>query len=150
MFGELDQEQIDQLLRSEAFGHLGCHAEGKTYVVPISYVSDGESIYGYSIDGMKLQFMQSNPEVCLQVDHIQNLSNWQSVIVWGTFEVLEGDAAVQAAQLLMQRGLALIASGPSFHRVGTIEQHRTDALHQHIAIYRIHITEKTGRFEETL
>lgn len=150
MFGELDQEHINQLLRNEASGHLGCHAEGRTYVVPISYVYDGESLYGYSIDGMKLQFMQRNPEVCLQVDHIQNLSNWQSVIVWGTFEALEGDAAVQAAQLLMQRGLALIASGQSFHRVGEMEKHRTAALHQHITVYRIHITEKTGRFEETL
>ena len=150
MFGELDQEQIDQLLRSQAFGHLGCHAEGKTYVVPISYVYDGEGIYGYSINGMKLQLMQSNPEVCFQVDHIQNLSNWQSVIIWGTFEALEGDDAAQAAQLLMQRGLALVASGQSFHRVGVMEKHRFDTPHPHITIYRIHITEKTGRFEETL
>lgn len=150
MFGELEQEQIDQLLRNEAFGRLGCHAKGRTYVVPISYVYDGESIYGYSIDGMKLQFMQRNPEVCFQVDHIQNQSNWQSVIVWGTFEVLEGDVAVQAAQLLMQRGLALIASGQSFHRVGAMEKQRFDTPHQHITVYRIHITEKTGRFEETL
>jgi nitroimidazol reductase NimA-like FMN-containing flavoprotein (pyridoxamine 5'-phosphate oxidase superfamily) len=150
MFGELNQEQIDQLLRNEAFGRLGCHVEGKTYIVPISYVYDGESIYGYTIDGMKLQFMQRNPEVCFQIDHIQNLSNWRSVIVWGTFETLDGDAAAQAAQLLMQRGLALIASGQSFHRVGAMEKHHTDALHQHITIYRIQIVEKTGRFEETL
>ena len=150
MFGELDQEQVHQLLHNEAHGHLGCHAEERTYVVPISYVYDDENIYGYSIDGMKLQLMLRNPEVCFQVDHIQNLSNWQSVIVRGTFEALEGDAAVQAAQLLMQHGLALVASGQSFHRVGVMEKQRSDTHHQHITVYRIHIAEKTGRFEETI
>lgn len=149
MLDELDQEQIDQLLRSEAFGRLGCHAEGRTYVVPISYVYDGENIFGYSIEGMKLQFMRRNPEVCFQVDHIQNLSNWQSVIAWGTFETLEGEAATEAAQLLAHRGLALLASGRSFHRVGEAERHHTTTPHQHVTVYRIHITEKTGRFEKT-
>ncbi len=142
MFGELDQGQIDQLLRSEAVGRLGCHAEGRTYVVPISYVYDGENIYGYSIDGMKLHLMQRNPEVCFQVDHIQNLSNWQSVIAWGTFEALEGAAAAHGAKLFAQHGLTLIASGQSFHRVG-----ETDS--QHIIVYRVRLTEKTGRFEKT-
>ncbi len=149
MFDELDQAHIDQLLRTEAVGRLGCHAEGRTYVVPISYVYDGKNIYGYSIGGMKLHLMQRNPEVCFQVDHIQNQSNWQSVIAWGTFEALEGDAATQAAQLFAQHGLALIASGQSFHYVGAKDSHHIDSTQQHITVYRIHITEKTGRFEKT-
>ena len=41
MLGELDDEQIDQVLRAENIGRLGCIANGWPYVVPIAYVYDG-------------------------------------------------------------------------------------------------------------
>ena len=37
MLGTLSSEQIEQVLRSEVIGRIGCHASGKTYVVPITY-----------------------------------------------------------------------------------------------------------------
>src|SRR5579884_3829250 len=96
MFGELSQEQIDQVLHAGIVGRIGCHAEGKTYVIPISYVYDGESIYAQSLAGLKLQMMRLNPEVCFEVDQIKNASNWQSVIAWGTFEELKGEEGAKA------------------------------------------------------
>jgi len=32
--------------------------------------------------------MRKNPEVCFQLDVIENLASWRSVICWGTFEEL--------------------------------------------------------------
>lgn len=46
MLGELNRAQIDQVLRGELVGRVGCHAGGQTYVVPITYVYDGEYVYG--------------------------------------------------------------------------------------------------------
>jgi nitroimidazol reductase NimA-like FMN-containing flavoprotein (pyridoxamine 5'-phosphate oxidase superfamily) len=36
MLGTLNARQIDQVLRSELVGRLGCSANGKVYVTPIS------------------------------------------------------------------------------------------------------------------
>src|SRR5437867_2802633 len=36
--GALSEDEIDQVLRFEMVGRIGCHADGKTYVVPIIYV----------------------------------------------------------------------------------------------------------------
>ena len=41
MLGELNRSQIDEILESQAVGRIGCHAGGKTYVVPVTYVYEG-------------------------------------------------------------------------------------------------------------
>jgi uncharacterized protein len=103
MLGTLNAAQIDQVLRSEVVGHLGCHGDGKIYVVPISYTYDGEYIYGHSADGMKLRMMRAHPQVCFQVDHIDNLANWVSVIAWGVFEEVADEDAKSAMRLFLDR-----------------------------------------------
>ena len=68
MLGELTSDQIEHLLHSEVVGRIGCHAAGRTYVVPVNYAYDGEFLYGHAADGMKLQMMRENPELCFEVD----------------------------------------------------------------------------------
>ncbi len=143
MVGELTREQVDQLLRSEAIGRLGCHAEGKTYIVPINYVYDGHDIYARSISGLKLQMMRLNPEVCFEVDRIKNASNWQSVIAWGTFEELKGEDSAEPIQLLIQQLMMQVASGYSVH----VPPQNAEKNTQVASIYRVRLTEISGRFE---
>jgi len=150
MLGELDQDQIDHLLRSEVIGRLGCHSDGRTYVVPVTYVYDGQCIYGHTGEGMKLRMMRANPHVCLEVDRIQNMANWQSAVVWGTFEELEGEEAVRAMELLLRRLTPLLTSEttiPFQGLEGAVKRH-PGAGDGHAVVYRIHILEKTGRFEK--
>ena len=89
MLGELTTEEIDDLLRSEAIGRIGCYAFGRPYVVPITYAYDGVAVYGHSREGMKLRAMRSHPSVCFEVDRMDGLSDWRSVIALGTFSELE-------------------------------------------------------------
>jgi uncharacterized protein len=37
VLGELTSEEIDEMLRSEAIGRIGCYAFGRPYVVPITW-----------------------------------------------------------------------------------------------------------------
>jgi uncharacterized protein len=149
MLGTLNIRQIDQVLTSEVVGHLGCFADGKIYVTPMSYVYDGESVYGHSADGMKLRMLRANPHVCLQVDHIENLAHWVSVIVWGEFEEVAGDEAKEAMRLFLERMEPLQVSETA------ISPHRApagvpalDLQGQLMVFYRIRLTERSGRFEK--
>ena len=63
MLGELTGIQIDEVLRSNFIGHLGCHDYEETYVVPITYVYNGDSIICHSAPGKKIDMMRSNPKV---------------------------------------------------------------------------------------
>lgn len=98
MLGKLSDKQIDELLFSQSIGRLGCYADGKIYVVPVTYVYDGQNIICHSREGMKLEMMRKNPDVCFEVDKMENMANWQSVIAWGTFVELNGEEAELAIQ----------------------------------------------------
>lgn len=150
MLGKLEPAQIDETLCTASIGRIGCHADGKTYIIPMNYVYDGENIYGCSVTGMKLEMMRVNPEVCFQVDQVKNLSNWRSVVAWGTFQELMGEEAAKALKLLTRRFTMLIASGQSLHEMNVADVLDGKGLAQKkIMVYRIRLREKTGRFEMT-
>jgi nitroimidazol reductase NimA-like FMN-containing flavoprotein (pyridoxamine 5'-phosphate oxidase superfamily) len=75
MLGTLTDAQIDRLLHTESVGRIGCHAGGRPYVVPVTYVYDGSAIYGHTGDGMKVRMMRENPAVCFEVDRMESLAN---------------------------------------------------------------------------
>ncbi len=149
MLGILNSRQIDQVLRSEVVGHLGCYADGRTYVTPMSYVYDGDYIYGHAVDGLKLRMMRVHPPVCFQVDHIENLANWVSVIVWGEFEEIPDDAAQDAMQLFLDRmePIQVSETAISPHRAPT-DIPAIDLHGNLMVFFRIRLTERSGRFEK--
>jgi nitroimidazol reductase NimA-like FMN-containing flavoprotein (pyridoxamine 5'-phosphate oxidase superfamily) len=149
MLGELDSDQIERILGGEVVGRIGCHDAGRPYVVPVTYVYDGVAVYGHSTEGQKLHMMRTNPFVCFEVEQINDLANWRSVIAWGVFEELAGQDEQHALQLLIDRLTPLLPSatahpGPDAHDA---EGHAHETTGRTRVLYRITLSEKTGRFE---
>ena len=148
MLGTLSSAEIEDLLHTQVVARLGCHADGRTYVVPVTYAYDGEGLLIQSADGLKVRMMHENPWVCVEVDHIDNLANWRSVIAWGRFQELLGDEATAALARLRARLQPLTVSETT-PGAGTLAAGETPVRsgNGHASIYRIHLLEKTGRFE---
>ena len=147
MLGQLNNSEIEELLRRQVVGRIGCHHEGFTYVVPISYTYDGAYIYCHTHEGLKVRMMRENPKICFEVDHMRNMANWQSVIAWGDFEELtDGEPRQNALEKLALRILPLVASETV--RLSTDWPFPPNDLSQVSGVvFRIHLREKTGRFE---
>jgi hypothetical protein len=145
MLGELNQTEVESLLSSEVVARIGCHANGRSYVVPITYVYEDGAIIGHSGDGMKIDMMRKNPFVCVEVDHVDNLANWRSVIAWGHYEELSGAAVVAAIEKLAKRLEPLTVSETSVPARG--RHGRSGPTAHGVVVYRIRLTEKTGRYE---
>src|SRR5437879_3034768 len=103
MLGALTHDEIEQLLMRGNVGRIGCCAEDRIYVVPITYAYDGECVIAHSADGLKIRTMRANPSVCFEVDDIVDLAHWSSVIAWGTYEELSGTLEEGASALLFSR-----------------------------------------------
>jgi nitroimidazol reductase NimA-like FMN-containing flavoprotein (pyridoxamine 5'-phosphate oxidase superfamily) len=145
MLGKLDDAQIEHVLRSQTVGRLGIHAEGRTYVVPVTYVYDGDAIYGHSSEGQKIRMMRANPAVCFEVEDIETMADWRTVIVWGEYQELSGDLATACMNLLHSR-LAPITTSETAGPAG-----RHAAARDGVAVaYRIRPNVKTGRFEKPM
>ncbi|HET9029457.1 MAG TPA: pyridoxamine 5'-phosphate oxidase family protein [Candidatus Aquilonibacter sp.] len=140
VLGELSDRETDEVLRANVIGRIGCHAFGRTYVVPITYVYDGKAIYAHTQEGMKLHMMRENPHVCFEVDHMDDLANWRSVIAWGTFEELYGERARDAMHMLVE-SLAPALAGPPGASAHPRQETST------ATVYRITLEHKSGRFE---
>lgn len=151
--GELTQDEIDEVLRTEIIGHLGCHADDRTYVVPIGYVYRDNGIFVHLDDGLKVRMMRSNPRVCFQVEHIKDLANWRSVIAWGVFRELHGPEATDGLLRIRMRLTSLTAiegTRPTPSNDAKMHEgsdHRPVSGGREAVIGRIDVTEKTGRFE---
>ena len=148
MLGILNEEEIVHVLSANVIGRIGCYADGKIYVVPVAYLYDDGALLGHTIRGMKTEMLKKNPKCCFEVDSMQNMGNWQSVIAWGTFEELEGDEAESALKKLISQLMPLMKSQNSQPTHGIDPLLKLEALHFKATVYRIKIEEKTGRFEK--
>ena len=141
MLGELTGQQIENLLRTEVIARIGCLSDRGVYVVPVTYVYDNTYVWGHAMDGTKLAAMRAHPQVCVEVEHVDDLSNWRSVIAWGTFEECHGADWDAGLALLVERIMPLL----------TLPAHQSppdlSAL-QRGSVYRIRLDTKTGRFEK--
>ena len=148
MLGQLDEMQINNLLSSQVVGRIACTDGNQPYIVPVTYTYDGEYIYGQTNEGTKLQIARKNPDVCFEVDRMTDMRNWQSVIVYGKFEELEGQDAEKARDILFKHVYPLTTSN-TINIYGHEENARPDdgTRIKHV-MYRIKIKKVTGRFEK--
>jgi len=138
---DMTHGEIDDLLDRVRYGHLGCARNNHPYVVPIHFALDEHTIYIFTTEGTKSEMIDSNPEVCLQVEEVIDDGNWSSVIIVGDAEKLttpnERDkafAAISAANPTMTPAL-------SFRWVDEWVREQKDTE----VIYRINRKTTTGR-----
>jgi nitroimidazol reductase NimA-like FMN-containing flavoprotein (pyridoxamine 5'-phosphate oxidase superfamily) len=149
MLGQLSENQIEEVLREQLVGRIGCHANGRTYVVPISYAYKENCIYCCAQEGMKVVMMRANPSVCFEVDTMHNMGNWESVIAWGRFEELTVEPERRnALTLLYNRRLPVISSATTrLAPEWPFTPQDIDSIKG--VVFRICLDTKTGRFEQT-
>ena len=149
MLGKLTISEIEGLLTKEVVGRIGCTDGQMVYVVPISYAYDGTYIYCHTHEGLKVDIMRKNPKVCMEVDHLQNMANWQSVVAQGIFEELKDETLRNdALQRLHGRVLPLVSSETT--HLSRDWPFTPSELSKIAGVtFRIRLDEKTGRFESS-
>jgi len=151
MIGTLSVTAAKEMLQRNIVGRIGCTDGKRTYVVPVQYAFDGKDIFAHSVEGMKIHMMRKNPAVCFEVDDIQNLHNWKSVIAWGIYQELKEEHERYAVlKLFADRHIQLKISETAMPPSGYFEKEfHLQPLSLRPVIYRIIIEEITGRFENS-
>jgi uncharacterized protein len=138
MISKLGEVESRGLLREKLTGRLGCSDKGNPYVVPVNYLFDGECVYVHSLPGRKINILRANPNVCLQVDEIEDSYNWRSVIAFGHYEeILDVDERERILANLFKR----------LPHLTPVESLSTNSARQTI-VFRLRITEITGMYEK--
>jgi nitroimidazol reductase NimA-like FMN-containing flavoprotein (pyridoxamine 5'-phosphate oxidase superfamily) len=146
---EMTADECRTALERVSFGRLACARDNQPYVLPIYFSYDGTHLYGFSAPGQiygfstlgqKIEWLRSNPLVCLEIDERTSLHQWMSVVVSGRYEELPdtpefGYERVQAHEVLQKRAMWW---EPAY----VVTEHREQLTP---IFYRIHITQMTGR-----
>jgi nitroimidazol reductase NimA-like FMN-containing flavoprotein (pyridoxamine 5'-phosphate oxidase superfamily) len=139
---ELTNEECVEVLTRLNFGRLGCSRDNQPYVVPFNFAYHERHLYSFATLGQKIEWMRTNPLVCVEADEILDHDHWTSVVVQGRYEELpdtpEGSAERQLAYALLERaGWWEPACARKTYRV---------AVEPLVPMYyRIHIDRVTGR-----
>lgn len=144
MFGELTPDEIDDLLREEIVARIAyIDRRGLPCIVPVNYAYDGMAFFGYSLTGTKLENMEANAQVCIEIDHIRNAADWRSAIVRGTFETLRAQEAIDAVARISERlkFTATATGAPALAAQTFVRRKGGDGI-----AYRIQVHQKSGRY----
>ncbi len=143
MAREMSRGEIDELLSGQFVVRLGCHEEHQSYVVPVACAWDGEAVVGFSYEGRKLTAMRRNRRVCVEADEVEHFGKWRSVIGWGQFEELAGEARDRAKELLASHLTPHVEDEESRRRLASAMRDDPAPV-----VFRIRLDEMTGRAEE--
>jgi nitroimidazol reductase NimA-like FMN-containing flavoprotein (pyridoxamine 5'-phosphate oxidase superfamily) len=139
---DLNKQECSELLKRLGFGRLGCASKNQPYVVPIYFAYEPDHLFAFSTAGQKIEWMRTNPLVCVQADEIVSEENWTSVLVTGRYEELPDNPQYEALRL---HAHALLEKRTRWWRIAIATSQTRDEDMQPVPIlYCIHIEKITG------
>lgn len=137
-FGDLSRDECEQLLARNHMGRIAFTLHDRVDIAPIHYVYAYGWIYGRTSHGAKLTTLAHQRWVAFEVDEGEGLFDWRSVVVKGSFNVLEtGTATAENAEL--SHGVSLLRTLIPETLTGS------DPVPFRQTVFRIHLDEVTGR-----
>jgi nitroimidazol reductase NimA-like FMN-containing flavoprotein (pyridoxamine 5'-phosphate oxidase superfamily) len=140
---ELGEAECRDVLARVGFGRLACARDNQPYVVPIYFSYDGRYLYGFSTLGQKIEWMRSNPLVCVEIDESSSRELWMSVLVFGRYEELPDTPELAADRARAQAALHQRTTWWEYASIPGAEWKRKSGPFLPI-FYRIHIEQLTG------
>jgi nitroimidazol reductase NimA-like FMN-containing flavoprotein (pyridoxamine 5'-phosphate oxidase superfamily) len=140
---ELTNKECIETLTRLSFGRLGCSRDHQPYVVPFDFAYHERHLYSVAALGQKIEWMRTNPLVCVEADEIVDHYHWTSVVVQGRYEELpdtpQWSADRELAYALLRRRAMW------WEPAGVREPHRVAVEPVITLYYRVHIDRMTGR-----
>lgn len=137
-FRILDRREIEEILARNSVGRIAFSLHDRVDIQPINYVFDGGWIYGRTSRGTKLSTIAHHRWVAFEVDEVEGLFKWKSVVVKGAFYLIDPDTSVHQDPAF-NRGVELLRE--------LIPETLTadDPTPFRNSVFRIHLDEVTGR-----
>ena len=104
----LSREECEQILARNHVGRLAYAWKNRVDIEPLHYVFDGEWLYGRTSRGTRLIVTgEQGWPVAFEVDEVQGLFQWRSVVVHGGFYAIPPDGR-EWQQAARSQGLKLL------------------------------------------
>jgi nitroimidazol reductase NimA-like FMN-containing flavoprotein (pyridoxamine 5'-phosphate oxidase superfamily) len=141
-FRELGKDEIEAILARNNVGRIGYAKGQQVEIQPVHYVYSDGWIYGRTSYGSKYEAIGTGAykwwPVVFQVDEVEGLFSWRSVLVRGGFYVLDPEGTPPDREAAEQAVRALRTLIPETLQAG-------DPVPSRTVLFRISVQEATGR-----
>ena len=137
-FRALSPAECNELLARHNVGRMAFSFHDRVDIQPIHYVFADGALYCRTSPGGKLTTLAHNRWVAFEVDEIEDVFNWQSVVVHGTFEELENSGVPERISLYKRAVDLMKTVVPHTFEEGDPVEFRT-------VLFRIVVREVSGR-----
>ena len=141
-FRELTRDECDAVLGRNHLGRIAFSFHDRVDIEPIHYVHHGEWIFVRTAPGAKIMTVAHNRWVAFEVDEVDDLFEWRSVVVRGSVYLLDPEGSKQDKAALAEAVELLRSVVPKAFRPG-------DPVAFRYLILRIHVDDVTGRAATT-
>ena len=86
---DLTVDEAKAFLERGNVGRIAFTLHDHVDIAPVNYVTDGAWIFGRTSNGTKLAKLMHNPWCAFEADEVRGLFEWTSVVVKGTFALLD-------------------------------------------------------------
>lgn len=138
-------EAIEEIIYEADVCRVGFSVENKPYIVPMNFGYKDQVFYFHCAkDGRKIQMLNSNPNVCFELDLHHKLVEGPTACDWTmTFASVMGEGAMSIVDDFEEKEKAL---NVLMHHYSGVEAYDyPDAMLERIAIIRLDVTEMTGK-----
>ncbi len=133
---ELDDAEVDDVLRAQGAGVLSMSADGVPYGVPLSFGYDGDSLYfaflGATADLRKETYAEQSDVASFSAVDIDPGGAWRSVIVSGPLDRIAPDEWDAAREAMLDNA----------YQSGLLAEHE---LQENPNVWALEIEERSGR-----
>lgn len=137
---ELSARECHEVLNHATIARLATAHENQPYVVPIHVYFDGVDLYSFATLGRKIDWMRTNPKVCVEVEDVIDRFHWRTVVVLGRYDEL---VDAPAYEKFRRRAHVLFQNRPEWWQPAATQIDQPDFRMP--VIYRITIDHITGR-----
>lgn len=142
IFRELSRAECDALLERNHVGRVAFSFHDRVDLEPVHFVYADGWLHGRTAPGAKIAVLRHHPWVAFEVDEVEGLFDWRSVVVHGVVEIPDADGS-PADREAYDRTLAHIRT------VLPTALEASDPAPDRVLPFRIHVDTVSGRAAST-
>ena len=138
IFREMPREEIEEMLLRNNVGRLAFSFHDRVDIQPIHYVYERGWLYGRTSEGDKIASLTHNQWIAFEVDEVEDVFEWRSIVIHGSFWILHPAGSPRAEELWKKATELMSRIVP-----GALTEH--DPVGFRHTLFRIAVSDVRGR-----
>lgn len=96
---ELSRDEVEDTINRNRVGRIAFSFHDRVDIQPIHYIYERGWLYGRTSEGEKIYTLKHNQWIAFEIDEVNDLFDWRSVVVHGSFWIIHPQGSPRAEEL---------------------------------------------------